>query len=92
MFERIHLQQVVQRIHEPRKFIQVILGPRQVGKTTLVNQLVKKYASESLVVSADAVGASNSLKKFNPDKVLLVGNSGFSWQDFLKMKPSELFG
>jgi predicted AAA+ superfamily ATPase len=61
MFERPHLQQVVKRIQEPRKFIQVILGPRQVGKTTLVNQLVQKYASESLVVSADAVGASNSL-------------------------------
>ena len=61
MFERLHLQQVVKRIQEPRKFIQVILGPRQVGKTTLVNQLVEKYASESLVVSADAVGASNSL-------------------------------
>ena len=60
MFERPHLQQVVKRIHEPRKFIQVILGPRQVGKTTLVNQLVQKYKSESLVVSADAVGASNS--------------------------------
>lgn len=60
MFERPHLQQVVKRIHEPRKFIQVILGPRQVGKTTLVNQLVQKYESESLVVSADAVGASNS--------------------------------
>ena len=61
MFERPHLQQVVKRIQESRKFIQVILGPRQVGKTTLVNQLVQKYASESLVVSADAVGASNSL-------------------------------
>ena len=60
MFERPHLQQVVKRIQEPRKFIQVILGPRQVGKTTLVNQLVQKYASESLVVSADAVDASNS--------------------------------
>jgi len=60
MFERLHLQQVVKRIQEPRKFIQVILGPRQVGKTTLVNQLVQKYASESLVVSADAVDASNS--------------------------------
>jgi predicted AAA+ superfamily ATPase len=60
MFERHHLQQVIKRIQEPRKFIQVILGPRQVGKTTLVNQLVQKYESESLVVSADAVGASNA--------------------------------
>jgi len=31
-------------------------------------------------------------KKFNPDKVLLVGNSGLSWQEFLKVKPVDLFG
>ena len=34
MFERPHLQQVVKRIQEPRKFIQVILGPRQMDKIT----------------------------------------------------------
>ena len=60
MFERPHLQQVTKRILEPRKFIQVILSPRQVGKTTLVSQLVQKYKSETLVVSADALGASNT--------------------------------
>lgn len=60
MFERPHLQLVINRIQEPRKFIQVILGPRQVGKTTLVNQLVQKYPFESMVVSADAIGSSNS--------------------------------
>jgi hypothetical protein len=31
-------------------------------------------------------------KKFNPDKILLVGNSALSWQDLLKMNPSALFG
>lgn len=31
MFERIHLQTIKKRINESRKFIQVILGPRQVG-------------------------------------------------------------
>jgi hypothetical protein len=30
-------------------------------------------------------------KKFNPDKVLLIGDSGFSWQQFLKTKPTEIF-
>jgi uncharacterized protein len=60
MFERPHLQKVIKRIQESRKFIQVILGPRQVGKTTLVNQLVQKHQFESLVVSADAVGSSNA--------------------------------
>jgi len=60
MFERPHLQQVINRIREDRKFIQVILGPRQVGKTTLVNQMVQKYEFESIVVSADAVSAAST--------------------------------
>jgi len=37
-------------------------------------------------------GMTSFKKKFNPDKVLLVGNSGLSWQDLLKMNPSALFG
>jgi len=60
MFQRPHLQGLTKRIKEPRRFIQVILGPRQVGKTTLVNQLIQKYSFDSLVVSADAVGSSNT--------------------------------
>ena len=44
MFERIHLQTIKKRINESRKFIQVILGPRQVGKTTMMTQLLsQKY-------------------------------------------------
>jgi len=31
------------------------------------------------------------MKKYNPKKVLLVGTSGFKWQDFLEIHPSELF-
>jgi predicted AAA+ superfamily ATPase len=60
MFERPHLQPLINRIQEQRKFIQVILGPRQVGKTTLVNQLVKKYPFDAYVVSADAIDAYNT--------------------------------
>ena len=61
MFERTHLQEVINRISESRKFIQVILGPRQVGKTTLVQQLIQQYSFESLFVTADAIGASNKV-------------------------------
>ena len=53
MFERLHLQQLIKRVNEPRRFIQVIMGPRQVGKTTLVNQLLQKIPFPSLYVSAD---------------------------------------
>lgn len=44
---------------EPRRFIQVLIGPRQVGKTTLVTQLLETSKVPSQFVSADAVAASN---------------------------------
>src|SRR5450432_2344933 len=60
MFQRHHLQQLVKRIKDPRKFIQVIMGPRQTGKTTLVLQLTDKLKTGSHFVSADAVAATNT--------------------------------
>jgi predicted AAA+ superfamily ATPase len=47
------------RLNEPRKFIQVILGPRQVGKTTMVLQVLKKLNVENQFYSADNVTNSN---------------------------------
>ena len=61
MFERSELQVVKRRVYEPRKFIQVISGPRQVGKTTLVTQLYDQLSFAGLYESADAVPAGNNL-------------------------------
>lgn len=61
MFERDHLQLVMKRLREPRKFIQVIMGPRQVGKTTMINQLTQKIKIDHLYVSADGVGVGNAV-------------------------------
>ncbi len=60
MYERSYLKQVKSRIKEPRKFIQVILGPRQVGKTTMVNQLLSQLSISYVSESADAISATNS--------------------------------
>jgi predicted AAA+ superfamily ATPase len=60
MFERSYLKSVKARIEEPRKFIQVILGPRQVGKTTMVTQLLTQLSIPNLNESADAIAATNS--------------------------------
>ncbi|MDR1171896.1 MAG: ATP-binding protein [Bacteroidales bacterium] len=60
MYERPYLKQVKSRIEEPRKFIQVILGPRQVGKTTMVNQLLSRLSISYVYESADAIAATNS--------------------------------
>lgn len=59
MFERPYLKSIKSRIEEPRKFIQVILGPRQVGKTTMVTQLISQLSTLNLYQSADAVTATN---------------------------------
>lgn len=53
MFERSHLQIVSSRIIENRKFIQVLVGPRQVGKTTIVAQLLGKLKTPCISESAD---------------------------------------
>ena len=53
MFERPFLPDILQRLDSPRKFIQVLMGPRQVGKTTLVRQLFEKYLFPWHYASAD---------------------------------------
>ena len=58
--ERVYLQTIKSRTFEPRMFIQVIVGPRQVGKTTMVNQLLKQIDMPYVFESADAVASSNS--------------------------------
>jgi hypothetical protein len=41
------------RLGEPRRFIQVVTGARQVGKTTIVEQVLDGAASEHVYISAD---------------------------------------
>ncbi len=53
MFKRIIFGDVLKRIIEPRKFIQVLAGPRQVGKTTLSRQLMEEVNIPTHYASAD---------------------------------------
>jgi predicted AAA+ superfamily ATPase len=57
-YQRPQLKLLKDRLAEKRKFIQVIMGPRQVGKTTLVNQLLKSAKVPNHFVSADGVSIS----------------------------------
>jgi uncharacterized protein len=43
------------RLREKLNFIQVVLGPRQVGKTTGLQQIVRAWQGPALMVSADEV-------------------------------------
>lgn len=60
MFERKELSILKKRITERRKFIQILMGPRQVGKTTLLNQLYHRLNFPVLYESADSVAATNA--------------------------------
>lgn len=60
MFERSSIEVLRNRIQENRKFIQVVMGPRQVGKTTLITQLLEKVPIGHIFESADAVPNSNA--------------------------------
>lgn len=60
MIVRKQLSVLQTRLAEPRRFIQVLAGPRQVGKTTLIKQLVKEAQVPITFVSADSVEPSQT--------------------------------
>ena len=60
MYKRAEYQQITDRLKEPRKFIQVVIGPRQVGKTTVVKQVLQDIDLPYQQFSADNVPASNT--------------------------------
>lgn len=53
MFERAINRQILARLRERRRFIQVIVGPRQVGKTTSIRQVLDAIEFPSRYVTAD---------------------------------------
>lgn len=61
MFQRFHYQVLAERLQEQRRFIQVIVGPRQVGKTTMVKQVASQLKVPYLFVSADDVALGNRI-------------------------------
>ncbi|KAA6325057.1 hypothetical protein EZS27_025686 [termite gut metagenome] len=61
MLKRYHNEVLKGRIEkEERRFIQVIMGPRQVGKTTMVIQLLQEMPMGYVFESADAMPNTNS--------------------------------
>jgi len=60
MFKRAQFKELFSRILEPRDKIQVISGPRQVGKSTLVKQVLQETTIPHLLVSADNVEETNN--------------------------------
>lgn len=59
MYKRPEYQTIKQRLEEPRKFIQVVMGARQIGKSTVVKQVLNDIDLPYQFFSADNVPASN---------------------------------
>lgn len=59
-YKRKSYDLIWERMSEPRRFIQVVMGPRQVGKSTTVLQVLKDIGIPYLYYSADTVPASDS--------------------------------
>ena len=60
MFKRAQVNELKQRILETRNKIQVISGPRQVGKSTMVKQALQDIAIPYMLVSADNIDHTNT--------------------------------
>lgn len=60
MYKRAEYQIIKNRIEEQRKFIQVVMGARQIGKSTVVKQVLKDISIPFQLFSADNVPATNS--------------------------------
>lgn len=61
MYRRLQYDELKSRIEEPRDKIQVVSGPRQVGKSTLVKQVLQEIDLPYMIVSADNVDHENTV-------------------------------
>lgn len=60
-YRRIEFDLLTERLQERRRFIQVLAGPRQSGKTTLAQQVAAALGSPVRFVSADDPGTRGGL-------------------------------
>lgn len=59
MYKRAEYHVIKRRIEERRKFIQVVMEPRQIGKSTIVKQVLAELNMPYQLFSADSMPASN---------------------------------
>jgi predicted AAA+ superfamily ATPase len=60
VYKRVQYQEIVSRLKERRHFLQVVLGPRQVGKSTLIKQVVADLGMPYQLYTADSVPATQT--------------------------------
>lgn len=58
--QRVYFETIIDRLNEGRKMIQIIEGPRQVGKSTLIKQVLQAYKGAYVHFAADNVPATQN--------------------------------
>lgn len=98
MFQRQLVDKLVSRINEPRRFIQILLGPRQTGKTTALNQALKDVRLPFIQAEVAEHGAStdwlrsqwyqarNLITSLSPSALLVIDEVQYvtGWADAVK--------
>ena len=86
--QRSPLPSLVQRLAEPRRFVQVVAGPRQVGKTTLSQQLLQEHPGGQYlnfdVPAHRAIILAQSWRQSAPLLVLDEVHKMRNWKAWLK--------
>ena len=59
-YKRPQFAEVLDRMNEPRKFIQVLAGPRQVGKSTLIDQVLAECQIPHYLYNEDGVDENDT--------------------------------
>lgn len=60
MFTRSQFSTLSTRLQKPRLFLQILAGPRQVGKTTLARQAMERFDGQAHYASADLPAAPDA--------------------------------
>jgi predicted AAA+ superfamily ATPase len=79
MYRRPIFQTLLARLQERRRFLQVLAGPRQTGKTTLVQQVLEASPHPSHYASADAPGLQSRTwieQQWDVARLLIRGGKG----------------
>ena len=60
-YERPILASLIRRMAEPRRFLQVLAGARQVGKTTLARQIMTAFGENTTYTTADGASSEDGV-------------------------------
>ena len=98
MYQRSIVKTLADRMNEPRRFIQVLLGPRQTGKTTAVKQAlehvdipchyceVEEHGAPATWIRAQWYQARALINEGNPSALLVIDEVQYvtGWSDAVK--------